>query len=200
MLPALAIVATDPPESPERPRQPQACFGSPLLLPAPLQGGPQIIVLALEALQPLREIGPQYARFGRLRQLQKKLQMPITPRFYLSGLPQPLPSIRSDRLQQTIPRPALALLGNHQRLVYEGGQKIEDIIAVCSTDGFCRFQRPTAGKHAEPRKQLLLVGGEKIIAPVQGGLQGLLTGQGGAAATRQQTETVCQARGDLLHR
>ena len=73
-------------------------------------------------------------------------------------------------------------------------------VILSRADCFGCLKRPASGKDREPEQQGALGWGKQIVRPVNGSLEGLLAGKGGAAAAGQQKESMVQAACDLLDR
>ena len=88
----------------------------------------------------------------------------------------------------------------HQRLVDQRGQAVEDVPAELpgTADGLGRLQRPAAGEHRQPGEQPPLGVREQVVAPGDGAAQGPLPVREGPGPGGQQREAPLQAGQDLL--
>src|SRR5205814_10595360 len=119
----------------------------------------------------------------------------------LPRLRQPLVGILANGFEKAI-SPAVRD-GHHQRLVDQVGQQLENLGLVNFTPRtHClrRLERPAAVKDGKSAKKNSLLVGEQIVAPVDQRAQGLLPRQRGPVAARKETETIAQARRDVLYR
>jgi len=83
----------------------------------------------------------------------------------------------------------------------KAAQQIEHVLTVsCNISAQCLrgLERPATSKHRQSPHEALFCLGEQLIAPVDGGLQCLLSAHGGAMATGQQPKAVVEACSDLV--
>ena len=69
---------------------------------------------------------------------------------------------------------------------------------LANADSFSRFQGEPPYEDRQAAQEGLFWGREQRVGPIDGGAQGLLARQGGAAAAREQAETIAQPLRDLL--
>jgi hypothetical protein len=115
------------------------------------------------------------------------------PRRPLTGLLEALIGELADGLQQPVSRRPPGVLGLYQRLVDQAAQQVDHVQAVAATDLLHRLQRHAARKHGKAPEQDPFVVVEQVVAPGQRGVQCLLAGDGGAAASAQDMQGVVEA-------
>src|SRR5262249_16009916 len=135
----LADVATRVPEAPDRRRERQAEAVLATLL-CPCQCDAQVIVLALQALDPLSLPLTRQVWLGRLGHLQEILSMRAPRARGIAARLQVLKSALANRLEHGKAQFALVAILPQQALVDERPQAIQDI-KVQAAHGFGRFQR-----------------------------------------------------------
>src|SRR4029077_10112684 len=94
----------------------------------------------------------------------------LDERLGLTGLPQLERRILAHRLVQAVTRDAPHVLFDDQRFLDQRRQMVE----VEFADAYYVLQREPAGEHAQPPKQGPLAGGQKVMAPCDGGLERLV--------------------------
>ena len=93
--------------------------------------------------------------------------------------------------------------GEDQRLLDESSEGVQDVHGVDRLAGahrLRRLERRPAGEDREPAQDGPLRLGQQVVAPVDGGAQRLVPGEGRPAAAGQEAEAVVQPGRDLLHR
>ncbi|MGH3984160.1 MAG: hypothetical protein ACRDST_16125 [Pseudonocardiaceae bacterium] len=168
---------------------------------SPFQGCAQVRQLGGEAMQDgIVSPSAQHRRFGALGQPDVVGEMALAHGIDLISFDQPRGGILADGLEQPVPHFGVLFASGDQRLVDQAGQQIEHGIAVDSvaaTHVLGGLQRPAASERCEPPQQRPLTLAEQLVAPVDGGLQGLLAWHRRAAAAGEQVEPIAQALGDL---
>ena len=150
----------------------------------------QVGVLQREPRQPRRLFGPFQADRARLRKAQIMLAMAIPDAGLLAGGGQAGRGVSTDGLQHAVAGAiavVVAVVDDHERLVHEQGQHVDHLVCLDVTAGanvFGGFNAEPAGEHRQPAEHDLLDGGQQGVAPVDGGFQRLLAGQGGTAPSR----------------
>jgi hypothetical protein len=120
------------PELSERLDQPQAGRG-PLAvggagLQRPAQGGPQVVMLGLQAVEPGQMLPAVQLLGGLLGKGRVMLGMPAPGLFFLAGLGQALQGVLADRLQHARPRLAVGALGHRDQAdVQQRGYQVQRI-------------------------------------------------------------------------
>src|SRR5215469_8036544 len=107
----------DRPESPQRAgqSQPALCAAAPL---APLERGPQVVMLAIQTLEPDDLIRAEQLRLGMLGQFQEEFEMALSrPR--VISVAQPIAAILAHGLQKPIARFSGLFLVKNQRLTHQ---------------------------------------------------------------------------------
>src|ERR1700730_4223511 len=116
----------------------------------------------------------------------------------LSRVDELLAGVLTDRLEHSVPRGSASVLHQDQGLVDEVCEKLEDGVlldALPWADGLGRVECPPPDKNGQSPKEEPLGISEEVVAPVDHGPQGLLAGEDGSAAARQETESVVQPLG-----
>ena len=117
----------------------------------------------------------------------------------LGRLHEPLGREPPDGLQQPVVAPALVV--EHQRLVDQAAQQVDDLRLGDGRHGAHPLGQPQVerpGEHRQPAQQHLLLGRQQVVAPLDGGAQRALPGRRGALAGGQQREAVVEPVRDLL--
>src|SRR5262249_11898382 len=138
------------------------------------QRRPEVVVFQLQPIERSSLAGSLKRQRDLFGQGQEVVPVPAAPALALARFRQPLAGILADRLQQPVARLSPPLFVEHQGLVDEGGEQVQDFIgtedcrrrtadgAGCSvssvlrlpsvvfpTDRFRRFQRPPTGEDRE---------------------------------------------------
>ena len=95
------------------------------------------------------------------------------------------------------------VFGDHQRLVDEQGELVQNLVAlhpVGAGDRLGGIEVEATQEHGQPAEQDALGVGEKSVRPIHRGAQGLLSAHRNARATGQQAEAVMQTVDDLRQR
>ena len=90
-----------------------------------------------------------------------------------------------------------------ERLVDQPRDEVDDLAArdrAAGADVLGRLEGEAAGEDRQPAEEQALLAVEQVVAPLDGGAQGLLARARGAAAGGEDVEAVAQAGGDLLER
>src|SRR5437764_13757629 len=115
----------------------------------PFQGGAEVVVLLLQALEPERLLLGEELRLGLLRELQKVSGMALSKRLLLTRLGSALEPELADRLQHEEARlPGRSLrdparvggLAAKQAVVNEGGEQVQ-----CGSMGVWAYGRGSSG-------------------------------------------------------
>src|SRR5262245_27949161 len=84
-------------------------------------------MIGLQPVQPLLLVWPRQAWSGLLRESEKIDLMPPAPIRVPLTLCQPALGILPYRFQQPVSRPSLPLLIDHQALLHQGSEQVEDL-------------------------------------------------------------------------
>ena len=124
-------------------------------------------------------------------------------RFALRRLDEPLPGVLAHGFEQPEPGLRRSRVGEHERLLDEPPEHVEDVHLVdrvAGADVFGRLEARPAGEGGQPPEDDPLRLGQQVVAPVDRGAQRLVTSGRGPAAARQEPEPVVEAGRDLLDR
>ncbi|WP_444876221.1 hypothetical protein [Actinoplanes aureus] len=143
----------------------------------PAQGVHDVVVLAVEPLQPGHLIGASQPGLGRRGQLDQVVDVGPPDRLLLTGRRQLLGAEGAHGLQHPEPRAGL-----DQRLVHQRGEHVLQI--VHPADPVRGVQRGAAGEHGQAAGQHPLAGVEQVPAPLDHGPQRAMPRGRGAAAPR----------------
>lgn len=158
----------------------------------PVQGGPQVVVLALQSPQPLGLPLPDEVRLRLLGQVAEVLGVPpAQPLFLLRGA-EPLGGEFMDGLEHLEPEaPIRGLLLTHQALVDEGEQPIQHVGGQArAAHRFGRLQGPSATKDCEAREQPLFLCVQEIMGPRDCSAEGPLTLRDVTGAAAEQGQAL----------
>ena len=188
----------------EGPGQAQGGVGQ--TLPArPVEGRPQVLDLAVEALEPLLLVGTAQLRLGPGHQRQAPGQVGVAGGHVLARLQQPVASEVADRLQQAEPGLPAGGLAGDQRAVDQPDEQVEDVagmdiaavdLAERPADLLRRLQGEAAGEHRQPAQEDLVAGGEQVVAPRHRPLEALVADVAGAGTEGEQSEAVVETGRD----
>ena len=143
------------------------------------QGGPEVVVLALEPFhpgQPLRRAQPRLRRIGQRREV---LGVRLPRGGETAAFVQTLEHVLADGVEQVVPSLAIGEGDGDDRLVDQRAQQVGDrwlVKAVASGDSEQRRQRSPSPVHGELVEQRLLVDVQQVIAPVHEVLEGARLG------------------------
>ena len=191
------------PEPPERPSEPEPEFAF-FPLEDPRERRPEVVVLPLQPLHPEPLLSSGQLGLGLFGQGEEEsgVSLQRLPGFF--ALRQLLPGVLADGLQHPVAHGTVRTSpGHHERLVYEGAEKVEDVVlldAFTRAHRFRRLQSPTPSKHREPPEQRPLGLGEQPVAPVKRRPQGLLPRCCAPARALEHIERDLEPLGDLLDR
>src|SRR5829696_923174 len=167
----------------------------------PSQGGPEIVVFGPQPLQP-RRLLPQLG-LGLLGESQVVPRVPLPDQFRLSRLVELLGGVLPRRLQKPVaclPAPAGY---QHQRLLHQPYEHVENfpgVDAIPGAYGLGRIEGEPFGEHGKPPEYLPFFLVEQLVAPVQGASQRPLPLRSGPVSAGEQTERILQPARDLLDR
>lgn len=121
----------------------------------------------------------------------------------LAGQPaQPLQAVVAQGEQEPVAHPVRTRLPAQHRLVDKSGDGFEDVVRAdllaVRAHGLRRVQVEAAGQYGGAGPHQLLALRAQFVAPVDGGAQGLVPGQGGRAAGVEQAVAVVEAVEELL--
>ena len=86
-----------------------------------------------------------------------------------------------------------------QRLLGQAQQRPQEAsrLALLGADRCRLFDSPAAGEHRQPPEQALLLLRQEVVAPVDGGHQGLMVRDSAAAGAGQQLKAVSHSFGEI---
>lgn len=141
-----------------------------------VEGGAEVVELRLHGAQPVRHgHGPEPVP-GPLGEVEVPVEVAVPGGLHLGGVHEGLDRELPDGLEQSEPgAPGGVDVGDHERLVHESGDEVDDGVGMDVVAGAHRLhgvEAATAGEHAEAPEHLLLLGAEVVVAPRDGGPQG----------------------------
>src|SRR5215471_1569024 len=107
---------------------------------------------------------------------------------------QSLPGVLPKCLQQPVASAVRSTLYQHERFVDQASKDIQRARHAHGTRG---REIEAAGEYGEPAEQLLLSGGQKVVAPIDGCSERLMANGGAAAGAPQERETILEMRKHL---
>ena len=168
-----------------------------------MQGGaPQVRLVGVQPGEPATLAGPGQMRGRRLgdRQIVRAVSCCHGGGLVAARLGEPLGGELADGLQQPVAQRLPGRLGHHQALIHKRAEQAGDLERLEVTDAadcFGGVQIEAFGEHRQAPQQQLLGAVQQRIRPLDGGCQGLLPRQSGAASPGQEAETlvetVCKA-------
>ncbi len=192
---ALGEVAAVQPEAPQRRGQAQG--GLRIAAQREGQARAQVVVLDLQRAQRAARAGGQ--RVVLLGQGQAPVEVAYGHRVVLGGGVQALGRVLADGVEQ-----AKAPAGDaDERLVDQPREQVDDLATRDGAAGahlLGGLQREAAREDGQAAEEHALLAGEQVVAPLDGGAQGLLAGARRAAAAGEDVEAVAQSRRDLVER
>jgi hypothetical protein len=165
----------------------------------PLDGGPEVGLILIEAARPKTLVLAVKPRGHSLAHVGEVGTVPGSDLFQLSRCHQLLKGKCFDGLQQPVAGSGGGALGLNQRLINQTGEKPgylappdrrADAHLLRST------QRPSSSEDSKPAEQRLLRLAEQLMAPLNRGPKRLMPG-GRADGATQQHEPVIEAVGNL---
>src|SRR5262249_42601220 len=111
--PPFGEMRADRPESPERAGQSQPALCTAAAL-TPLERGPHVVMLAIQALEPDDLIPAEQLKLGLLGQFQEEFEMALSRPGVIS-VAQPIAAILTHRLQKAVARDSGVFLVKDQR-------------------------------------------------------------------------------------
>jgi hypothetical protein len=158
-------------------------------------GAPQVRAIGVQPGEPGPLVGPGQVRGGRLGDGQEVPAVGRGDGRLVAGLGEAFGAELADSLQQPVTQSSPGGLGHHQALVHQGAEKIGDVEHLDvdrAADRFGGVQVEAIGEGRQAAEQRLLRAVQQRVGPLDGGPQGLLPGQGGAAAAGEQPEPLVQ--------
>ena len=146
----------------------------------------QVVVLDVETRRHDLDDARRHLRVAGLGELDVPRAVPAADRRLLAGGTQPFRAVLPHRLEQPVAGDLAARLGDDERRVDEPREGAEHLRRRSDAHALDRLQRERAGKDRQPPEQHPLVVGEQVVAPVQGGGQGLLASDRRAMASAEQ--------------
>ncbi len=128
----------------------------------------QIPCFVIETLEPLALRRPANGAGCLVGKLEVVGEVAVPQRLLLPTFAQLLAGILSNGFEQDEARLIAVVVLCEQAFVDQRGDPVEDLVLlqpIARADCLDRFQSRTAGKHAQPAKEVLLAEGQQIIAP-----------------------------------
>ena len=170
-----------------------------VLLDRPLEGGAEVLDLAVQSREVLatvravdRRIGPVASSHGL-----EVAEVALTHRFAVWNGREALGCVRPHRFQHPEPGGPVFLAAAHEQAL--GDEPVERVDAGAG-DRLRGLHGGAAGEHREAREARFLVVAEQAVAPVDRCAQRLLAGGRVAWPCAESVERAVQARGDLCGR
>src|SRR5262249_39523397 len=166
---------------------------------APAQDGADVVDLDIHRLQPWYEPVPHVVG-GSPAGGDVVVRAALVEEVHFVGVAQLETGVLPHRLVQPVPGQPGQVLLHHERLVDQGRQQVQRVgghPGVNGADAADVVEVEAAGEHRQPAQQPLLVAGQEVVAPCDGGVERLVAGQPGPAARGEQDETVGQPVEDL---
>src|SRR5829696_7219239 len=174
---ALAVVTPHRPEPPQSAPQPERHLRL-FAFQSPRESRPHVVVLGLQAIQPLKLILASELWVGLLCQGQEILGVNPLDLLGLCALLELLAGVLVDGLQHHEAwLPVRSFLLPQEALVQQGGDSLEGLhgqITFCVADGLYGFQGASSGEDRKPGEEHALAFIEKRVAPLEGSPQGPL--------------------------
>ena len=194
---ALDQVAVPQPERPEEAGQ----IERPVTIrrQAPIQRGPQVVVLDLE---PIERHPPGRSRQGAMSCFgdgQSPGAVGRLDRGPLAMLDEPVEAVLADGLQHPVARHRGRVIQGDERLVHELTEERDRVARAAPGrhgDRLDGIERRAADEHRQQSEHPALRLGQQVVAPVERGLERLLAGQRRPAAADQEVEAIVQTIGD----
>ena len=158
-----------------------------------LERGAQVVVVGQHPLDPGPLVGALHAGGGALGELGVVRAHAARDTIVKPVVPQAIPAVRAQRLQDAVARPVGAAAHDHHGLVDEPGEQVERVVlgrAVRAAHAVCRLEVEATREHRQPHEQRLLGLGEQPVGPVDRRGEALVPGQRAARATAEQPQPV----------
>ena len=138
-------------------------------------------------------------RLGVLDQCQAVVEVAVADGGRLTALGQATGGVLADRLEQSVARPAVAMLGDHEGLVDQPPDGVQHA-AASGADRARRREVEAAGEHGEAAEDDAFGFVEQVMAPLDRGRERLLAFGRAAGAPHEQREAVVEPALDLARR
>ncbi|CAH0327825.1 hypothetical protein SRABI128_06500 [Microbacterium sp. Bi128] len=194
---SLDRVTAEEPEPPQAGREPER--GPGLVGARPAQRSAQVVVLAVEQLRLFDDHpgGPfGIVGFGDGKEVGAMRSRQLSR---LTCMIEILLAKLADRLQLPVSGPGAPPFGDHQRLVHQLGQQVEQFDLLegrVSADCCHSVEGETTREHRQPAQQNLLRFGEQFVAPFQGATQRLVPCDA-AGSPAEHGQSIAQSLDDL---
>src|SRR5262249_20912684 len=136
----------------------------------PPHGRTEIVEIAIEPAHPAHLAGTVNFGLGALGEAEIEGAMAATHRLRFGARGEAALRVLAHRLEEAIARLALSQREEHERLLHERGEEVDDAVgrhAVSSADERSRLRGPASGERREPSKDRLLLGGEEGMTPLE---------------------------------
>ena len=179
------------PEPPERRGRVEGHLDPPIVSRS-LDRGPEIVLLGIEEVEPLRWAGAEELGFGRPCEGHEVIFVPALDQRCLTALDEPLQPVVADGLQHQEAGLAIRRSESLQEaLVDERAQGVEHVetkLAIRVADRQRAVGRAAADEHGEPSEEGALLCVQQVVAPRDGPAQGALSLGDIAGAARQERQ------------
>src|SRR5581483_9451083 len=145
--PALTPRTAHQPEAPETARHLEEKAAAGRARARPVEGGAHVVVLAGEAREPGRLVGPGELALAAAHELGEELEVAPAVLDDLARVDQLLLGVLADAAEKAVPGGPVLLLDDHQVArdeVVEEIQDVEGVQAVARGHGFGALERPAA--------------------------------------------------------
>ena len=125
--------------------------------------------------------------------------MVLADRVGFRGIEEPVAGVVTDGLQEAVAGVRGHVVRLHEGLVNQPAEELENRVAVDDLIAAHRLggiQRESAVEHRQASKQRAFRFIQQVVAPCDGGLQGLLTRLSRLPTPRQQAESILEGSGD----
>ena len=172
-------------------------------LEAPLEGGPEIVELRIEAVEPVDHRRAAHRLLGLDREGRVHGQVTVRHGGRLAGRDELFARVLADRLEHPVPH--RVAVHEHERAIDEAGQTVFQVegihpAGVVADDPGRHRDRPAPAEHRQAPEQAAVLVVEEVPAPIDHRVERLLARDGRPAAPGQQTEPVAQPHRDVVRR
>ena len=172
-------------------------------LEAPLEGGPEVVELGIEAIEPVDDRRAAHRRLRLDGEGRVDGEVTVRQGGRLAGRDELLARVLADRLEHPVAH--RVAVHEHERAVDEAGQTIFEIErihpdGVVADDPGRHRDRPAPAEHGQAPEQAAILVGQEVPAPVDQRVERLLARDGRPPTPGQQAEPVAQPHRDVVRR
>ncbi len=184
------------PVTPEGASEAEGVLNGRFLLGGEGEGVPEVIVFEDEGAHPARLFDTENASGGPFGKERAPVAMLGPDCFLLSRLNEFFRGEVADHFYHSIALGIVLIFEANERLIDEGGEEIGN--GLIFRQGLRGGKRPTASKDRESGEEVLFLGSQGVVGPIEGGLEGLLPDNDGFAGGGEEGEIGLEPLGNFF--